>query len=126
MDAGGGGGRGFRDLRVWQEAITLAAVALRVANQLPSNLAGLADQVLRAATSVHANIAEGAGHRSRREFIRFLRIAQASLTELESHLAFVERASLAPAREVREVTTHTRRVHQLLRGLLRALENPGT
>jgi len=48
---------------------------------------GLADQIRRAAVSVPANVAEGYGRGSARDFARSLRIARGSLAELHSHLS---------------------------------------
>ncbi len=48
---------------------------------------GLADQVERAAGSIGANIAEGSGHKSRKEFARYLTYSIASSCELENHVA---------------------------------------
>lgn len=46
----------------------------------------LRGQITDAAVSVMANIAEGFDRGTDREFIRFLRIAQASASEVRSHL----------------------------------------
>ncbi len=48
---------------------------------------GLVPQLLRAAASVPANIAEGAGQESGAQFARFLTIAIASANEVENHLS---------------------------------------
>jgi len=47
---------------------------------------GLANQIQRAAVSVMANIAEGFETQQRRRFVNFLRIANASVAEVKSHL----------------------------------------
>jgi four helix bundle protein len=49
-------------------------------------LYGLSQQMRRAAVSVPSNIAEGKGHRSNREFVRFLLHARGSLLELQTQL----------------------------------------
>jgi len=80
------------NLVIWQRSLDLAvrvnqlAATLRV-TQLP----GIANQIRRAASSIPANIAEGAGQESRAQFARFLSIALASAFELESHLLLIER-----------------------------------
>jgi four helix bundle protein len=83
--------RDFRDLKVWQKAIDLAELCDLVCDALPPARGYLAVQIRKAANSVHANIAEGNGRRSRVEYLRFLAIANGSLREVESHLHFVAR-----------------------------------
>lgn len=53
---------------------------------------GMTSQLLRAVDSVTANIAEGHGRPSRRDFARYLGIAHGSLREVECHLLTLERA----------------------------------
>ena len=85
----GNGIRSYRDLRVWQDGMTLAARCYRLTQQFPKEeLYGLTSQIRRSASSIPANIAEGNGRENRREYIQFLRIAQGSLKELETHLLF--------------------------------------
>ncbi len=57
---------------------------------------GLTSQIRRSAASIAANIAEGHGRESTATFVHFLRIAQGSLKELETHLILAQRVGLMP------------------------------
>jgi four helix bundle protein len=71
--------RSHRDLEVWQVAMSVAEQCYRLTQSFPrEEMFGLALQIRRAAASVPANIAEGYGRESKREYIQFLRIAQGS------------------------------------------------
>jgi len=78
--------RDYRDLVVWKEAMEIARLTYLLTREFPREEAfGLTSQMRRAASSIPANIAEGYGRAQRRTFIQFLRIAQGSLKELETH-----------------------------------------
>ena len=76
--------RDFRNLRVWQEAHHFTVSVYKLTREFPrEELFGLTSQLRRAATSIGANIAEGAGRNSLKEFARFLDIAAGSASECE-------------------------------------------
>ena len=95
-----------RDLLVWQQAMNLAATIYDVSRSWPKEETyGLTAQVRRAAVSVCANIAEGYGRENRGSYIQFLRIAQGSLKEVETHLELAARVGIATSgRTERPVT----------------------
>ena len=85
----------YRDLKVWQLAIDISVASYEVTESLPrEELYGLKSQIRRSASSVAANIAEGYGRENRGSFVQFLRIAQGSLKELETHLIIAGRVGL--------------------------------
>ena len=87
--------RDYRDLIVWKEAMDLAERTYVLTRTFPKEeLFGMTSQMRRCATSVPANIAEGFGRQQRRSFVQFLRIAQGSLKELESHSILAARLGL--------------------------------
>jgi four helix bundle protein len=74
-------------LLVWQKSMDMAVQVYRLTACFPkSELYRLTSQVTRAAVSVPANIAEGNGRGSRREYAHFLAIAKGSLNETETFL----------------------------------------
>ena len=77
----------FRRLEVWQRAHKLAVGLLAdLAYGDDPRARIVAEQAWRAATSISANIAEGAGSASHAQFARFLGVAIGSAHELENHL----------------------------------------
>jgi len=67
------------------KAINAAAIAISLAMRVPAPLKPIADQLIRSASSVPANIAEGAG-RSGRDRLHHWRIAYGSAKEVDIHL----------------------------------------
>jgi four helix bundle protein len=59
--------------------------------RVPAPLKSIADQVIRSASSMAANLAEGHG-RTGRDRLHFWRIASASAKEADSHLRLLEKA----------------------------------
>jgi len=112
----------YRDLLVWQQAMDLAVEIYNTTRAWPKEeLYGLTSQTRRAATSIPANIAEGYGRETRASYEHFLRVAQGSLKELETHLLIVQRVRIASIDEVGPLLTASESVGKLLRLLLRRL-----
>ncbi len=68
-----------------EKAIVAAAAAILLVKRVPAPLKSIADQVVRSASSVPANLSEGHG-RSGRDRIHHWRIAYASAKEVDTHL----------------------------------------
>ncbi len=77
----------FEDIQSWKEAKKLSVAIYQLTNREVFNRDfGLRDQVRRASVSIMANIAEGFGRNSRKDFMRFLSFANGSALEVQSHL----------------------------------------
>ena len=74
-----------------RKALDAAGIAMALVVRVPAPLKSLADQVIRSASSVPANLAEGHG-RSGRDRIHHWRIAYASAKEVDSHLRLLAQA----------------------------------
>lgn len=77
----------FEKLEVWQDARRLNLEIYRLAGKFPSTEQfGMISQVRRASVSIAANIAEGSGRNSDKDFAHFLEQSYGSAMELASHL----------------------------------------
>ena len=82
----------YTELIVWKKSMDLVDKVYELATSFPPDERfGLWSQITRAVVSVPANIAEGAGRATPKEFLRFLSIARGSLYELSTHLQIAER-----------------------------------
>ncbi len=82
---------------------------------------GLTSQVRRAAVSIPANIAEGYGRGTRGAYQQFLRIAQGSLKEVETHMLIAERLGFIKRDAIYPIMAMSESIGKLLRLLLRKL-----
>jgi len=77
----------FRNLEIWKMARSLRKDLRSLCDKLPTvEHYRLSDQLIRAARSVTANIAEGYGRYHYQENIQFCRVSRGSLYEILDHL----------------------------------------
>src|ERR1017187_3219565 len=111
----------YKDLDVWQVAMTLAEDCYRLTARFPKDeMYGMSAQVRRAAVSIPANIAEGYGRNQTGSFVQFLRTAQGSARELDTHLILAERIPLVDQQAVAPIQELCERVSKMLRSLIRS------
>jgi four helix bundle protein len=95
---------------------------LRITNGFPaSELHGLTGQIRRASVSVPANIAEGQGRSSKKDFQRQLSIAHGSLNELQTLLMLARRITYLSAEDETSLLQATREISKMLTQLRRSL-----
>jgi four helix bundle protein len=114
----------FRKLDVWRKAhdLTLAtykSLPVGIERRFPS----LCGQLRRAAASVPANIVEGCGHSSRKEFARFLQLAMASAHEVHYHLILGRDLGMLPSANFARLEARTEEVKKMLTGLLKRVRS---
>jgi four helix bundle protein len=116
----------YRELHVWQQAMDLGELCYRSTRSFPrEELYGAVAQIRRAAASIPANIAEGNGRENRGEYIQFLRIAQGSLKELETHSLLSQRVGLVSRDSAGALLDKCDAVGKMLRALIRSLQSKG-
>lgn len=114
--------KSFRDLEVWKKAFAVAVLVGETVQSYPrEDQWGIGRQTKEAAASVPANVAEGYGRGSRKEYIQFLHIAHGSVCELESHLLLARSLQLAPVPVMDELIESADEVARMLKGLIASL-----
>ena len=114
----------YRDLKVWQSAIEISVACYRMTQAFPkAEVYGLTSQIRRCSVSISANVAEGWGRESRGSFVQFLKMAQGSLKELETHLIIAERVGLIGQQAVDDLLARCDENGKMLGGLIRTLQN---
>jgi four helix bundle protein len=111
-----------RDLQVWQKAIQLVMEVYRASKGFPADERfGLTQQIRRAAVSIPSNIAEGKGRGSTNDFIRFLNIANGSLTEVDTQLVIARELEYIDEETLTRLERQASEVGRMLTGLRRSL-----
>ena len=114
--------RTHRDLIVWQRAMDLVVEVRRISASLPpTERYVMKEQLQRAATSVAANIAEGAGRIERGDYRRFLSIARGSLMEVETYLELCRRTGYCTAAELTRARSLSAEVLNMLTAMTKTL-----
>jgi four helix bundle protein len=114
----------YRDLKVWKFAIELSVVCYEVTRTFPrEEIYGLTSQIRRSSASVAANIAEGYGRENRGSFAQFLKIAQGSLKELETHLIIAGRIGFLQASALDELLDRCDEIGKMLGSLIRSVQH---
>jgi four helix bundle protein len=113
----------YRDLEVWKRAMDLAVATYEATRSFPAEKRfGLTSQVRRSVASVAANIAEGYGRQSKQSYLNFLKIAQGSLKETETHLILASRVGLLDTKSLSALLDASEEIGRMLRGLILKLE----
>ncbi len=112
----------FQELDAWKNAHKVTLAIYRATSAFPKEERfGITSQVRRAASSIGANIAEGFGRRSTKDFIRYLEIANGSLEEVRNFLMlahdlqYLKKETFASLRDECDTTG------RLLGGLMKSL-----
>jgi four helix bundle protein len=113
----------FRKLDVWRVSHALVLNVHSAVKKIRGpDYTSLRSQMLRAAMSVPANLVEGAGQKSGREFGRYIRISLNSCNELEYHLLVAGDFEVLQPDVVTTLVSETIQVRKMLYGLQRTVD----
>jgi four helix bundle protein len=112
--------RPHHKLEAWSKAIEFVTDVYKHTEGFPKEERdGLTSQVRRAAVSIPANLAEGAGRHSKKEFAHFLSNSQSSASELETELIIAHRLGYLDERTFARLISQLERIGRLITGLRR-------
>lgn len=114
--------RSHTELIVWQKALDLAFMIYAATEKFPSQERyGLSSQIQRASVSIPSNIAEGRQRGTRKDYIRFLRIALGSAAEIETQLFLTKRFAWSKNIDFLPVESLLVEVTKMLKAMIRQL-----
>lgn len=114
----------FEDIEAWQLAHELTRKVYGLTRKATfAQDYGLKRQIQEAAGSAMHNIAEGFDSETNAEFIRFLRYAKRSCTEVQSELYVASDEAYISKEEFDDVYEQARRARAAIRGFINYLRN---
>ena len=114
----------FRKLDVWRKSHELTLAVYRATVGFPADERfGLTRQIRRACASIPANLAEGTGRGSDKDFARFCQMAMGSAVEVEYHLLLARDLGMLESREHQELTAIVIEVEKMLTSLIKRLKS---
>jgi four helix bundle protein len=114
----------WRDLEIWQFAHKAVLIIYRLTERFPAvERFRLTDQLCRAAASVPANIAEGKGRSSLKEYLQFLAIARGSVEEVKYFLLLSRDLKYMQEEDYQGINGDYDRVGKMLNGLMTSLRH---
>ena len=115
--------RDYRKIEAWKLADDLTVTIYGRTRAFPKEeLYGLTSQLRRAGYSVPANIAEGSARESKKDYLHFLYIARASLSETQYFIHLAHRLGYLNDLEAHDLSGDAKRVFACLHGLIQAVE----
>jgi len=117
----------FEEIQSWQRARELNRQIYEITKDAHfSKDFSLRDQIRRAAVSIMANIAEGFGRKSKKEFANFLNMAHGSAAEVQCHLYIALDQNYINRKEFEELYGRVEEVSKMIQGFMNYLNNSRT
>lgn len=115
--------RSYRDLDIWRRSMDVVVRLYRLTATLPkSERFSLVDQMQRAAVSVPSNIAEGHEKQSTKSYRFHLKVARASIAELETQIEISVRLEYAEPTRVSGLVSELAEISRMIAAIIRKLD----
>src|SRR2546429_9855092 len=112
-------------LDAWGKSVNFVIEVYRRTEHFPKEERyGLTSQIRRAAVSIPANIAEGAGRHSKKEFANFLSNSQGSASELETEIIIAHNLGYPDETAFSRLLSELETIGRLITGLTRHITTP--
>ena len=118
--------RGFKKLRVWQDAVKLYVLTCKILRKFPFELKKSAANSIDASLSIQRNIAEGYCRRSLAEYLNFLNYSCGSCGELHSDYESYRAARQITEEEYQQLDELHYKVENQLLKLIESLQRKQT
>ena len=113
----------FTKLDVWGKAHQMTLKVYQAADGFPQKERyRLTDQLCRSASSIPANIAEGTGRNTLKEYLQFLYVARGSIAETKYHLVLSRDLGYLSADRFGKLVEGYNEVGKMLNGLINSLK----
>lgn len=117
----------YRNLKVWEKSHQLVLNIYLTSKSFPKEeLFGLTSQLKRAAVSISANIAEGCGKSTDKDFARYLNISLGSINESEYYIILAKDLGYIEVSKYVELEILTQEVKKMLLSLLKIVRQKNT
>ena len=115
--------KSYKDLIVWQKSIDLVSEIYSATKTFPNEEKfGIVNQLNRAVVSIPANIAEGWGRESSKNYLQFLRISRGSLMEVETLILISKNLKYIDEEKFKLISNKIEEVGKILQGLIKSIQ----
>lgn len=115
--------RGYKKLRVWQDAVDLYVLINKVCSKIAMHNLKTSSNLIDAANSISRNIAEGYGRRSKKEYLNFLNYSLGSCAECHSGYYSFYKAELITEETYEQIDQLHYKVENQLIKLIESLQS---
>lgn len=116
--------KNYKELLIWQKGIEIVKETYLLSKHIPdTEKFGLISQMTRAAVSIPANIAEGSGRNSEKDYSRFLDMALGSAFEVQTYFVIAKEMKWIKGSEITNAETLLEEEIKMIHAFLKKLRS---